>query len=150
MMQRKHFLIAPLAASLMLVSCGGGKTEGEDDMTAVDTVKTETQTEQVTETFFQVPSPGEMLTFIKMVGGKNNKNVSFLNSPDNQKNYTDNKAKALNFGIYSCDLSYCSIFEIGADALKYFPVVKERMCLESQLEGNKSPAALENLEFPKV
>lgn len=125
MMQRKHFLIAPLAASLMLVSCGGDKTEGEDDMSGMDSLKTETQTEQITETFFQVPSPGEMLTFIKMVGGKNNKNVSFLNSPDNQKNYTDHKAKALNFGIYSCDLSYCSIFEIGSEALKYFKVVKQ-------------------------
>ncbi|MDF2450463.1 MAG: hypothetical protein K0R26_2967 [Bacteroidota bacterium] len=125
MMQRKHFLIAPLAASLMLVSCGGDKTEGGDDMSGEDTLKTETHTEQITETFFQVPSPGEMLTFIKMVGGKNNKNVSFLNSPENQKNYTDTKLKALNFGIYSCDLSYCSIFEIGSEALKYFKVVKQ-------------------------
>jgi hypothetical protein len=125
MMQRKHFLIAPLAAALMLASCGGDKTEGDDDMSGADTLKTEVSTEQITETFFQVPSPGEMLTFIKMVGGKNNKNVSFLNSPDNQKNYTDNKSKAINFGIYSCDLSYCSIFEIGSEALKYFKTVKQ-------------------------
>jgi hypothetical protein len=124
-MQRKHFLIAPLAAALMLASCGGDKTEGGDDLSGVDTLKTEAPTEQITETFFQVPSPGEMLTFIKMVGGKNNKNVSFLNSPDNQKNYTDNKSKAINFGIYSCDLSYCSIFEIGSEALKYFKTVKQ-------------------------
>ncbi|MGZ4037046.1 MAG: hypothetical protein ACXVPQ_04405, partial [Bacteroidia bacterium] len=59
------------------------------------------------------------------VAGKNNKNTSFLNAPDNQKNYTDAKSKALNFGIYSCDLSYCSIFEIGVDALKYFKTVKQ-------------------------
>ena len=124
-MKRNYFLIAPLAASLLLVSCGGDKTEGGDDVLAVDTTKTETQAEQVTETFFQVPSPGEMLTFIKMVGGKNNKNTSFLNNPDNQKNYTDNKLKSLNFGIYSCDLSYCSIFEIGSEALKYFKTVKQ-------------------------
>lgn len=124
-MKRNYLLLAPLAASLMLVSCGGDKTEGSDDVSGIDTTQTEVQTTQVTETFFQVPSPGEMLTFIKMVGGKNNKNVSFLNSPDNQKNYTDNKAKALNFGIYSCDLSYCSIFEIGSEALKYFKVVKQ-------------------------
>ncbi len=144
-MQRKHFLIAPLAVSLMLVSCGGDKTEGGDDMSTVDTLKTETQTEQITETFFQVPSPGEMLTFIKMVGGKNNKNVSFLNSPDNQKNYTDNKAKALNFGIYSCDLSYCSIFEIGSEALKYFKVVKQ---LGDQIgvSSSISPEVLKRLE----
>lgn len=124
-MQRKHFLIAPLAATLMLASCGGDKTEGGDDMSGVDTLKTEVSTEQITETFFQVPSPGEMLTFIKIAGGKNNKNVSFLNSPDNQKFYTDSKSKALNFGIYSCDLSYCSIFEIGSEALKYFKTVKQ-------------------------
>lgn len=125
-MKRKHFLITPIVATMMLTSCGGGNTEGEEEMlTSADTIKTETQTEQVTETFFQVPSPGEMLTFIKMVGGKNNKNTSFLNSPDNQKNYTDNKSKALNFGIYSCDLSYCSIFEIGSEALKYFKTVKQ-------------------------
>ncbi|HRG01651.1 MAG: hypothetical protein U0W65_10740 [Bacteroidia bacterium] len=145
MIQRKHFLIAPLAASLMLVSCGGDKTEGGDEMSGVDTLKTETQTEQITETFFQVPSPGEMLTFIKMVGGKNNKNVSFLNSPDNQKNYTDNKSKALNFGIYSCDLSYCSIFEIGSEALKYFKTVKQ---LGDQIGVSSaiSPEVLKRLE----
>lgn len=144
-MQRKHFLIAPLAASLMLVSCGGDKTEGGDELSGVDTLKTETQTEQITETFFQVPSPGEMLTFIKMVGGKNNKNVSFLNSPDNQKNYTDNKSKALNFGIYSCDLSYCSIFEIGSEALKYFKTVKQ---LGDQIGVSSaiSPEVLKRLE----
>lgn len=144
-MKRKHFLIAPLAVTLVLASCGGGKTEGEDDMSGVDTLKTETQTEQVTETFFQVPSPGEMLTFIKMVGGAGNKNVSFLNSPDNQKNYTDNKSKALNFGIYSCDLSYCSIFEIGSEALKYFKVVKQ---LGDQIGVSSAiqPSVLKRLE----
>lgn len=144
-MKRKHFLIAPIAVTLAFASCGGVKTEGEDDMTTVDTVKTETQTEQVTETFFQVPSPGEMLTFIKMVGGKSNKNVSFLNSPDNKKNYIDNKSKALNFGIYSCDLSYCSIFEIGSEALKYFKTVKQ---LGDEIGVSKAinPAVLKRLE----
>ncbi len=124
---RKYFLVAPaVAVGLMLTSCGGDKTEATDDLAAgVDSAKTELAQAQITETFFQVPSPGEMLTFIKMVGGKNNKNISFLNNVDNQKNYSDNKSKALNFGIYSCDLSYCSIFEIGTEALKYFKTVKQ-------------------------
>ena len=124
-MQPKYFLIVPLAVSLALASCGGDKVESGDEISGSDSVKTETQTTPVTETFFQVPSPGEMLTFIKIVGGKNHKNVYFLNSPDNQKNYNDNKSKAINFGIYSCDLSYCSIFEIGSEALKYFKTVKQ-------------------------
>lgn len=104
-------------------SCGGGEKTDETD--SVDSTKTEEpKTGPVSETFFQVPSPGEMLTFIKMVGGKTNKDISFLNPPANEKNYTDAKSKALNFGIYSCDLSYCSIFEIGSESLKYFKTVK--------------------------
>jgi hypothetical protein len=114
------FLSAITAFSLN--SCGGG--EKADDTESADVAKSEEPAGPTSETFFQVPSPGEMLTFIKMVGGPNNKNISFLNPPANAKNYTDARSKALNFGIYSCDLSYCSIFEIGSETLKYFKTVK--------------------------
>lgn len=126
-MKKIKYFILPVAAGLILSSCGGDENKG-DEIENIDSAKNQNNSainNAVSETFFQVPSPGEMLTFIKMVGGKNNKNTSFLNSPDNQKKYTDNKSKALNFGIYSCDLSYCSIFEIGSEALKYFKTVKQ-------------------------
>jgi hypothetical protein len=125
-MKNLKYFILPVATGLILSSCGNDDNKDDID-NSVDTVKTEVKENNnpVSETFFQVPSPGEMLTFIKMVGGKNNKNTTFLNPPENQKNYTDAKSKALNFGIYSCDLSYCSIFEIGAEALKYFKSVKQ-------------------------
>lgn len=122
--QRKFLLAAPLAAGLMLASCGDKTAEGSEDANTADSTKTEVVAPS-TETFFQVPSPGEMLTFIKTLGGKTNKNTSFLNNPDNQKNYTDGKLKALNFGVYSCDLSYCSIFQIGSETVKYFKTVKQ-------------------------
>jgi hypothetical protein len=122
-MNKSALLFLSAITAFSLSSCGGG--EKTEDTDSVDSTKTEEpKTGPVSETFFQVPSPGEMLTFIKMVGGKNNKNISFLNSPANEKNYTDNKLKSLNFGIYSCDLSYCSIFEIGSESLKYFKTVK--------------------------
>jgi hypothetical protein len=125
MIKTKSYLIVPVLAALILTSCGDGKNDDTVEG-GVDSTQTDVQTiNPVSETFFQVPSPGEMLTFIKMVGGKNNKNSSFLNPTDNQKNYADAKARALNFGIYSCDLSYCSIFEMGSEALKYFKVVKQ-------------------------
>lgn len=126
MMKNIKYLILPLVTGAVLSSCGGDNKNEEMDH-AMDSTKTEAvkPVNPVSETFFQVPSPGEMLTFIKMVGGKNNKNTSFLSSPDNAKNYSDAKLKALNFGIYSCDLSYCSIFDIGTDALKYFKTVKQ-------------------------
>lgn len=122
-MKKLTLLFLASIAVFTFSNCGDG--EKNEEIENVDTAKTEeTKTNAVSETFFQVPSPGEMLTFIKMVGGKNNKNISFLNPASNEKNYTDAKSKAINFGIYSCDLSYCSIFEIGTEALKYFKAVK--------------------------
>ena len=71
-------------------NCGGG--EKAEDSDEIDSVKTEKQTtEKSSEISFQVPSPGEMLSFIKVVGGKNNKNISFLNPISNEKKYTSNK-----------------------------------------------------------
>ncbi len=124
-MKTRFLYILPLAACISLTSCGEDHSESSEEVSSADTLATETVDNSTPETFFQVPSPGEMLTFIKMIGGKNNKNTSFLNSTDNQKNYNDQKSKSLNFGIYSCDLSYCSIFEIGSEALKYFKTVKQ-------------------------
>lgn len=121
-MNKSTFLFLSALTAFTLGSCGD--SEKAEDVETTDSVKVEEPKGPVSETFFQVPSPGEMLTFIKMVGGSKNKNVSFLNPSTNQKNYTDNKSKALNFGIYSCDLSYCSIFEIGSESLKYFKTVK--------------------------
>src|SRR5436190_4955942 len=121
-MNKPTLLFLSAITALSLCSCGGEEKAEESE--SADTTKTEEVKGPVSETFFQVPSPGEMLTFIKMVGGKNNKNVSFLNPPSSEKNYTDAKLKSLNFGIYSCDLSYCSIFEIGSESLKYFKTVK--------------------------
>jgi hypothetical protein len=121
-MNKSTLILLSALTAFSFSNCGDGQKS--DDVETADSVKAEEpKTGPVSETFFQVPSPGEMLTFIKMVG-KGTKDVSFLNPPSNEKNYTDSKSKALNFGIYSCDLSYCSIFEIGSESLKYFKTVK--------------------------
>lgn len=122
-MNKSTLLFLSTLTAFTFCSCGDG--EKSEEIETVDSVTTEKpNVDNLSETFFQVPSPGEMLTFIKMVGGKNNNNVSFLNPVSNEKKYTDNKSKALNFGVYSCDLSYCSIFGIGSESLKYFKTVK--------------------------
>ncbi len=127
----KTLSVAALSGAVMLTSCGGGDKKTDVENMATDSTKTDTitstakATESSTEMSYQVPSPKEMFVFIKQVAGKNNKRVDMLNSPDNAKNYTDARSQALNFGIYSCDLTYCSIFEIGTNAIKYFKAVKQ-------------------------
>ena len=118
-----------LSTTLFLASCGNSNKHdgGEDqlaDSTKVDTAAANSNVSS-TEMSYQIPSPKEMFYFIRQVGGKNNKRTDVLNSPDNAKTYSEPKTKAVNFGIYSCDLTYCSIFEIGTEALKYFKVVKQ-------------------------
>ncbi len=117
-----------LSGSLLLTSCGGGeKHDGDEHMTDSTKVDSTAANNNVpsNEMSYQVPSPKEMFQFIRQVGSKNNKRTDVLNPPDRAKNYAEPKAKAVNFGIYSCDLTYCSIFEIGTEALKYFKVVKQ-------------------------
>src|ERR1700752_126382 len=138
-----------LGVTLMLTSCGNGnKPEGGEEQMA-DTTKVDT-TEAVSnvssnEMSYQIPSPKEMFYFIRQVGSKNNKRTDVLNSPDNAKTYGDPKSKAVNFGIYSCDLTYCSIFEIGTEALKYFKVVKQ-LGDEIGVSTSVKPEMLKRLE----
>ncbi len=120
---------AALSSVFMLTSCGGGNKPDTDnigtDSTKVDTTAAAKNNESSTEMSYQIPSPKEMFVFIKQVASKDNKRVDVLNNPDNAKNYADAKSQALNFGIYSCDLTYCSIFQIGTNMIKYFKAVKQ-------------------------
>ena len=144
-MNKSKLLILLAAPMLLLSGCDDNEITEETEDISFDTAAIDAGRTGVSETFFQVPSPGEMLTFIKMVGGKNNKSIDFLNPPSNAKNYTDARSQALNFGIYSCDLSYCSIFEIGSEALKYFKTVKS-MVDQIGVSTAIKPEVLQRLE----
>lgn len=124
-MKVKNILFpASIVLSLLTVSCSGDKTE-EEITVSKDTTQQEVSIPPDYETFFQVPSPGEMLSFIKSVGKRDKTKPEILNPVENLNKYTDNKSKAINFGIYTTDLSYCSIFNMGAESIKYFKVVKQ-------------------------
>jgi hypothetical protein len=113
-----------LLVSLLAGGCGNNTTP-ETPETPVDTTKQEVVKPSEVQKYAQVPSPGEMFTFIKQLGNKGKDQVSKLNATENSKKYNDNKSKALNFGVYSADLLYCSTFGHGAEALKYFVNVKK-------------------------
>jgi len=123
---RKIMAIAPLVLALTLTNCG---SPAEEDRTASDSLKNTDSSGaknkvEMNQEFIGIPAPSEMLNFLQLTSKIGLKNTEFLNLPDNIKNYTDNKSMAINFGIYSCDLTYCSIFKIGTIAGDYFKVVK--------------------------
>ncbi len=123
---RKILLPFSLVAALVSGGCGN-KPAGEtaDNMADTSAVKEPAKKPGEVQKYSQVPSPGEMFSFIKQLGNKAKDDVTQLNSPENLKKYNDNKSKALNFGIYSADLLFCSTFNHGAEALKYFVNIKK-------------------------
>lgn len=119
-------ILSSVIAGVFITSCSNNNAEDEINV-AKDSTNTQQESDLPSnyETFFQVPSPGEMLSFIKSVGKRDKNKLDILNPTDNINKYTDNFSKAINFGIYSTDLSYCSIFNMGAESIKYFKVVKQ-------------------------
>ncbi|TND05865.1 MAG: hypothetical protein FD123_3556 [Bacteroidetes bacterium] len=116
--------LSAAAIAFVFVSCGDGSgTDGDTATTTKDSTDKTNDSVEVKQ-YAQVPSPGEMFTFMKMVGTQNAK-PDVLNPTDNQKKYESKKAQGLNFGIYSADLLYCSTFGLGPQALKYFATVKQ-------------------------
>ena len=110
-----------------LASCGNSKEKAETtgaDSTVVTKDTTAGMSSGKPEEIFGVPAPDEMFGFMKDLGGVG-KSTAYLNAPDNAKKYVDTKEKALNFGIYATDFLYCSTFDYGSEALKYFVNIKK-------------------------
>lgn len=123
---KKIILFANAIALTAFLSACGNSEENADttatDSTAVDSSAMMASDEP--QEFISIPSPDEMFSFMKAVGGAG-KSTTHLNNPDNYKNYIDTKSKALNFGIYATDFLYCSTFDYGTEGLKYFVNVKK-------------------------
>ncbi len=109
-----------LAGGLLLSSCGGSdkKTEGSSS----DTLAVADSTPK-NEDYFQVPLPAELFRSLQQNGVKSRPNL--LNPVENISSYTSSTYKALNFGVYSSDLFFCSTFDLKSDVLKYFENLKK-------------------------
>ncbi|MFT6678846.1 MAG: hypothetical protein ACJAZG_001519, partial [Granulosicoccus sp.] len=122
----KNYSILALA-TMILISCDGGKTDaGLTHVTLVDKKedkKIDYQTEKVNDIFFSIPSPIEMAGLIKGSGSKYN--ADLLNDIRNRDKYTSSYSKAINLGIYGADLSYTSVFNRNQESILYMSSAKQ-------------------------
>ncbi len=72
--------------------------------------------------FYSLPSPLETAMLIKTAGAAYNEDL--LNPVSNAENYTTNRSKALNLGIYTTDLSFASLFDQTQTSIKYMNAAK--------------------------
>jgi hypothetical protein len=105
-------IVALLTIAIYLGSCGSGGDKAETSPVIEITEVDETVLQDVKEAekiFYSLPSPLESAMLIKSTGAKFD--ADLLNPTDNISRYTTNKAMALNLGIYTCDLSFSSLYD---------------------------------------
>jgi len=113
--------IAVVVTSASLISCGGSEkpTENINDSTvvklAIDSSKS--------VVFYNIPSPLETFTILKMSGSAFDKTV--LNSTDKMPKYVSSFSKAANLGAYSTDLSFCFLYKQSQDFNNYLKSINE-------------------------
>ncbi|MBM3419577.1 MAG: hypothetical protein FJY11_00420 [Bacteroidetes bacterium] len=127
------FITKPIILSAMILiiailaaGCKDGKKAGTDttkidlkteDLQILDDIK------QAEKIFKSLPSPLESAMLIKSAGARFDK--SYLNPVENTSNYTTNKTMALNLGIYTCDLSFASLYDQTQIIINYMNAAKK-------------------------
>lgn len=120
----KFKLLCMVLASASVLFASGCKSDNKGNSGTVDSsLEASAAGDKFGETFYQIPSPEEMFTFIK--DGNLTYSPKFINSIDNLKKYVDDKTKELNFGIYCADLAYAAAFNRYQESLKGIETVRK-------------------------
>ncbi len=77
---------------------------------------------QAERIFYTLPSPLESAMLIKSAGAVFNEGL--LNPVENTRNYLTNRSRALNLGIYTCDLSFASLYDQTQLIIDYMNAAK--------------------------
>jgi hypothetical protein len=116
-----------LFLALMLASCrsGGKNAKKEADSITVPGANAAVYEDikQAEKIFYTLPSPLESAMLIKSAGALFDDNL--LNPIENTKNYNTNKSMALNLGIYTCDLSFASLYDQTQLIINYMNAAKK-------------------------
>jgi hypothetical protein len=131
-MIKKHgidsrFLLVVLLCASLLAGCRSGSNKTTSEETTVDIPKENTAVyediKQAEKIFNALPSPLESAMLIKSAGARFEDNL--LNPTANGNTYVTNKSMALNLGIYTCDLSFASLYEQTQLIIDYMNAAKK-------------------------
>lgn len=120
-------IVIVLLVTGVLIGCkSGGNKAVKDDVTAEipkDNAALIEDVHQAEKIFQALPSPLESAMLIKSAGARFDR--ALLNPVENQNGYVTNKSMALNLGIYTCDLSFASLYEQTQLIIDYMNAAKK-------------------------
>lgn len=101
-----------MAITVLLFSCRSGGSK-EPSMSAIEITEIDENilqdVKEAEKIFYSLPSPLESAMLLKSAGAEFNENL--LNPISSANRYSTNRAMALNLGIYTCDLSFSSLYD---------------------------------------
>jgi hypothetical protein len=111
----------------IVTACKGGKKEQKEDDLQMGMTEDNTAVlqdiKQAERIFQALPSPLESAMLIKSAGARFD--GSLLNSVSKVNSYVTNKSMALNLGVYTCDLSFASLYEQTQMLIDYMNAAKK-------------------------
>lgn len=126
-----HFPFIPalllMAIAAFSFGCKSGGNEPPKPEVSVDITDLEEDLYQdikdAKQIFYSLPSPLETAMLVKSAGAHFDE--SLLNPTDNTSRYTTNRSMALNLGIYTCDLSFASLYDQTQISIEYMSAAKK-------------------------
>ncbi|OFY63083.1 MAG: hypothetical protein A2V64_09590 [Bacteroidetes bacterium RBG_13_43_22] len=109
-----------------LTACKGGKKAPEEEIPVTlpqDNAAILKEIKQAERIFNALPSPLESAMLIKSAGARFDE--ALLNPVTNVNTYVTSKAMALNLGVYTCDLSFASLYEQTQLLIDYMNAAKK-------------------------
>jgi hypothetical protein len=110
----------------LITGCKSGKKppqEGEEAKVPENVAEIKQDIDKANKIFRALPSPLESAKLIQTAGAQFNANL--LNPVSKQSSYVTNKALALNLGVYTCDLSFASLYEQTQLLIDYMNAAKK-------------------------
>jgi hypothetical protein len=121
------FLLAVFTVFMFSCKSGGNNQETTEEAIDVDVSQLDEEMFQnineAKEVFYSLPSPLETAMLVKSAGAGYNEDL--LNPIDNATKYSTNKSMALNLGIYTCDLSFASLYDQTQASIDYMNAAKK-------------------------
>lgn len=119
----RQFLFYAIALFFIVFSLSCAEETGTDDANGEEFVEEGMNGDEVIEdkVYYQVPTPHEMMEFIKLSGSDFHDEV--LCNTEIHDRFVDLKGNSMAMGIYIADLAYTASFEKFDHSIKYFNVV---------------------------
>ena len=121
------FLLAVFTVFMFSCKSGENKKEAQEETVDVDVSQLDEEMfkniNEAKEVFYSLPSPLETAMLVKSAGAGYDEEL--LNPVDNATKYSTNKSMALNLGIYTCDLSFASLYDQTQASIDYMNAAKK-------------------------